>query len=52
LVSSGVWLVLSYYNVLPFTGRLVYGMGQDSVAEMLETIFLFGFMGLISKSGE
>jgi hypothetical protein len=50
LVSSGIWLVLSYYNVLPFTGRLIYGMGQDSIAEMLETVFLFGFMGLVSKS--
>jgi hypothetical protein len=50
VVSSGIWLIASYYNVLPFTGRLVYGLGQDSIAEVFETVFLFGGMGVMCKS--
>ncbi|MDR1652203.1 MAG: hypothetical protein LBS01_00875 [Prevotellaceae bacterium] len=50
LVSSGVWLILSYYGVVPFTGRLIFGLGQDSIAEVFETLFLFAFMGLIGKT--
>lgn len=50
IVSSGLWLIASYYSVVPFTGRLIYGLGQDSIAEVFETVFLFGYMGLIRKS--
>ncbi len=50
VVCSGIWLMCSYYNILPFTGRLIYGLGQDSVAEVMETILLFGFMGLIREA--
>jgi hypothetical protein len=50
LVGSSVWLILSYYGIVPFTGRLIFGMGQDSIAEVFETLFLFAFMGLIGKT--
>ena len=50
LVGSGLWLIASYYNIVPFTGRLIFGLGQDSIAEVFETIFLFSYMGLISKT--
>ncbi len=50
LVGSGQWLIASYYNIVPFTGRLIFGLGQDSIAEVFETIFLFSYMGLISKT--
>ncbi|MDI9337666.1 MAG: hypothetical protein QM539_04480 [Alphaproteobacteria bacterium] len=50
IVGSGIWLIGSYYNIVPFTGRLIFGMGQDSIAEVFETIFLFGYMGLVGKS--
>ena len=49
LVGSGLWLIGSYYNIVPFTGRLIFGLGQDSIAEVFETIFLFAYMGLISN---
>jgi len=52
LVGSGLWLIASYYNIVPFTGRLIFGLGQDSIAEVFETIFLFSYMGLISKTKE
>jgi|GEM_PF-1968566 len=47
LLSSGFWLIASYYGLVPFTGRLIFGFGQDSVGEVLETIILFVGMGLI-----
>ena len=50
IVSSGLWLIASYYSIVPFTGRLIYGLGQDSIAEVFETVFLFGYMGLVRKS--
>ena len=40
LFSNAFWLILSYYGYLPFTGRLMYGMGQDSIGEVLDTILL------------
>ena len=48
VVGSGLWLVASYYGVLPFTGRLIFGLGQDSMGEAFETVFLFAFMGLVA----
>lgn len=50
IFSSGIWLLASYYNIVPFTGRLIFGLGQDSVGEVFETIILFGYMGLIGKT--
>ena len=50
LVGSGIWLLASYYNAVPFTGRLIFGLGQDSVAEVFETLFLFSFMGLVGRT--
>ena len=47
LVGSILWLVLSYYGIVPFTGRLVFGLGQDSVAEVLETVILYFGMGIV-----
>ena len=47
LVGSGIYLLASYYNIVPFTGRLIFGMGQDSIAEVFETMLLFSFMGLV-----
>jgi len=46
ILSSGLWLLCSYYGVVPFTGRLIYGLGQDSIGEVFDTVFLFAFMGL------
>jgi hypothetical protein len=46
IIFSGLWLILSYWSLMPFTGRLILGLGQDSAAEVLEfcTIFsVFGF---------
>jgi hypothetical protein len=48
IAGSGFYLLCSYYNILPFTGRLIYGMGQDSIAEVYETIFLFAILGFIA----
>ena len=50
VLSSGLWLICSYYGIVPFTGRLIYGLGQDSIGEVFETLFLFVFMGLIGKT--
>ena len=48
VVGSGLWLLASYYGLLPFTGRLIFGLGQDSMGEAFETVFLFAFMGLVA----
>ncbi|MBL7724825.1 MAG: hypothetical protein JNK27_11780 [Chitinophagaceae bacterium] len=50
LVGSGLWLIASYYGLVPFTGRLLFGFGQDSVAEVLELILLFSGMGLVYQA--
>lgn len=47
MIFSGLWLILSYFGVMPFTGRLLFGLGQDSSAEVIETIILFTCFGLI-----
>lgn len=52
VLSSGLWLIASYYGVVPFTGRLIYGLGQDSIGEVFETVFLFAFMGLCGIANE
>lgn len=52
IVSNGIYLISSYYNLVPFTGRLIYGLGQDSVAEVLETILLFAVMGMVFIPGK
>jgi hypothetical protein len=50
LVSSGVYLICSYYGLVPFTGRLIYGLGQDSFAEVIETTLIFIIFGLMPKA--
>lgn len=49
IFANGMWLLCSYYGIVPFTGRLIYGLGQDSIGEVFETIFLFAVAGFISK---
>lgn len=49
LLSNVLWLVLSYYSIVPFTGRLIIGLGQDSVGEILETTILFTALGFITQ---
>ena len=46
LIFSGLWLILSYWSLFPFTGRLILGLGQDSVAEVLEFCTIFSIFGL------
>jgi hypothetical protein len=52
ILSSGLWLLCSYYGVVPFTGRLIYGLGQDSIGEVFEIVFLFAFMGLCGNASD
>ena len=46
LVFSSVYLLLSLVGYAPFTGRLIYGLGVDSVTGPLETIMLLTLIGL------
>ncbi|MEA5405598.1 hypothetical protein VB776_21845 [Arcicella sp. DC2W] len=48
--GNGCWLLLSEFGLLPFTGRLINGLGIDSISEYIETILLFGIMGYRQKS--
>jgi hypothetical protein len=43
-IGATLYLLLSYYWVVPFTGRLIPGFGVDAVGEALEIIVLFAFM--------
>jgi len=52
VLSSGLWLIASYYGIVPFTGRLIYGLGQDSIGEVFEVVLLFAFMGLCGKAAD
>ena len=47
--GTAFWLLLSYYGLLPFTGRLMYGLGQDSLGEVIETTAWFSIMGLVGN---
>lgn len=51
VVSSGAYMVFGLFGWVPFTGRLIHGLGVDSVNEMLETIVLFGIAGAIHPNG-
>lgn len=42
--GSSLYLFMSYYGVLPFTGRLNPGFGVDAVGEALESCILLSFM--------
>ena len=42
--GSSLYLFMSYYGVLPFTGRLNPGFGVDAVGEALESCILLAFM--------
>jgi hypothetical protein len=43
-IGVTLYLLLSYYWLVPFTGRLIPGFGVDAVGEALEIIVLFAFM--------
>jgi hypothetical protein len=45
LIFSGAYLILCMLGIVPYTGRLIYGLGIDSLSENLETLILFTFMG-------
>ena len=42
--GSSLYLFMSYYGVLPFTGRLNPGFGVDAVGEALESCILLSYM--------
>lgn len=43
-IGVTLYLLASYYWIVPFTGRLIPGFGVDAVGEALEIIVLFAFM--------
>lgn len=49
-VGASTYLYISYLGLFPYTGRLIYGFGVDSVGEALEICVLFAFMGHIAIS--
>ena len=55
LLAANLWigvtlyLLASYYWLVPFTGRLIPGFAVDAVGEYLEIIVLFAFMCTLSK---
>jgi hypothetical protein len=49
-VGASTYLYNSYLGMFPYTGRLIYGFGVDSVGEALEICVLFAFMGQIAIS--
>ena len=50
-VGASAYLYISYLGLFPYTGRLIYGFGVDSVGEALEICVLFAFMSQIAVSG-
>ncbi len=46
LVCGSIYMLLALLGKMPFTGRLIYGLGVDSVAEPIETLILFILIGL------
>lgn len=49
-VGASTYLYISYLGLFPYTGRLIYGFGVDSVGEALEICVLFAFMGHLAVS--
>lgn len=49
-IGASVYLYLSYLGLFPYTGRLIYGFGVDSVGEALEICVLFAFMAHVAVS--
>ena len=47
-VSTSLYIYLSYYSWLPFTGRLNPGFGVDAAGEALETAILLAFMASVT----
>jgi len=45
LIFTSLYLLVSYFGMVPFTGRLIYGVGQDSVTEVAETLVFFILIG-------
>lgn len=47
VISNSVWLLLSLYNVVFFTGRIVNGFGIDSSVDWFDMIILAACMGFV-----
>ncbi len=43
-IGVTLFLFASYYDIVPFTGRLIPGFGVDAVGEAFEIIVLFAYM--------
>ncbi len=53
LVFEGVYLFFSYISLVPFTGRLIYGLGVDSIGEHFIFIILMALINLsVEKRSE
>ena len=51
-VGASAYLYISYLGLFPYTGRLIYGFGVDSVGEALEICVLLAFMTHIAVSSK
>jgi hypothetical protein len=47
-VGTSFYIYLSYIDCLPYTGRLIPGMGVDAVGEALESAILLAFMAALT----
>jgi len=47
IAGNSIWLLLSLFNVVFFTGRIVNGLGVDSFVDWFELIILCACMGYI-----
>lgn len=47
IISNSLWLFLSLFNIVFFTGRVVNGFGVDSIADWFETIAFAALMGTV-----
>ena len=45
LISNSVWMLLSIYGIVFFTGRIINGFGVDSATDWFDTMGLFTLMG-------
>lgn len=47
IISNSLWLFLSLFNIVFFTGRIVNGFGVDSIADWFEIIAFAALMGVV-----
>jgi len=47
IISNSLWLFLSLFNIVFFTGRVVNGFGVDSIADWFEVIAFAALMGCV-----